>query len=37
MVPYDKFRPENEGRAYEFIYMLSNFAPERVNLATRRV
>ena len=35
-VPYDKFRPENEGRAYEFIYMLSNFAPERVKFGNEK-
>ena len=36
MVPYDKFRPENEGRACEFIYMLSNFAPERVKFGDEK-
>lgn len=36
MVPYDKFRPKNEDRAYEFIYMLSNFAPERVKFGDKK-
>ena len=35
-VPYDKFRPENEARAYEFIYMLSNFTPERVKFGDEK-
>ena len=30
LVLYDKFRPENEARACEFLYMLSHFAPECV-------
>ena len=36
LVPYDKFRPENEGRAYEFIYMLSHFAPDRVKFGDEK-
>ena len=28
LVPYDKFQPENESRAYEFLYMLSHFLPD---------
>ena len=35
-VPHDKFRPENEGRAYEFVYMLSHFAPERVKFGDEK-
>ena len=35
-VPYDRFRPENEERAYEFIYMLSNFAPERAKFGDEK-
>ena len=35
-VLYNKFRPGNEARAYEFIYMLSNFAPERVKFGDEK-
>ena len=30
LVPYDKFKPANESRAYEYLYMLSHLAPRRV-------
>ncbi|KAL7554535.1 hypothetical protein ACHAWF_018025 [Thalassiosira exigua] len=36
LVPYDKFRPENKTRAYEFLYMLSHFAPERVKFGDEK-
>ena len=36
LVPYDKFRPENEGRAYEFLFMLSHFSPERVKFGDEK-
>ena len=35
-VPYDKVCPENEARAYESIYMLSNSAPERVKFGDKK-
>ena len=34
--PYNKFCPKNEARAYEFIYMLSNFAPKRVKFGDEK-
>ena len=37
LVPYDKFRPENEGRAYKFLYMLSYFSPERVKFGDGKI
>mmetsp|Transcript_32652 Transcript_32652/g.68486 ORF Transcript_32652/g.68486 Transcript_32652/m.68486 type:complete len:205 (-) Transcript_32652:574-1188(-) len=36
LVPYDKYRPANESRAYEYIYMLSHFAPERVKFGDEK-
>ena len=35
-VPYDKFCPKNEARAYEFIYMLSNFGTERMKFGDEK-
>ena len=36
LVPYDKFRPENEARAYEYLFMLSHFAPHRVKFGDEK-
>ena len=37
LVPYDKFRTENESRAYEFLYMLSHFSPWRVKFGDEKL
>ena len=37
LVPYDKFRPENESRAYEFLYLLSHFSPWRVKFGDEKL
>ena len=36
LVPYDKFRPENKAKAYEYLYMLSHYAPERVKFGDEK-
>ena len=37
LVPYDKFRPENEMKAYEYLFMLSHFSPERVKFGDEKL
>lgn len=37
LVPYDKFRPANEAKAYEYLYMLSQIAPQRVKFGDEKL
>jgi len=36
LYPQDKFRPTNHAKAYEYIYMLSHIAPERVKFGDEK-
>ena len=36
LVPYDKFKPSNESRAYEYLYMLSHLAPHRIKFGDQK-
>jgi hypothetical protein len=36
LTPYDKFKPENETRAYQYLYMLSWHSPERVKFGDEK-
>ena len=36
LVPYDKFKPSNESRAYEYLYMLSHLAPHRIKFGDKK-
>ena len=37
LVPYDKFRPANEAKAWDFLYMMSQCAPHRVKFGDEKL